>query len=83
MTIRRYAVLVTATIASLSAAIEASAETGRSFLVDAGQGTAAPQDFYLWVLAGVALITGRDAAFDDPRARRPRPAWCRQYYAAE
>ena len=57
MTIRRYAILITATIASLSAAIEACAETGRSFLVDAGQGAAPPQDFYLWVLAGVALIT--------------------------
>ena len=40
-----------------AAVIEACAETGRSFLVDAGQGTTAPQDFYLWVLAGVALIT--------------------------
>jgi hypothetical protein len=57
MTIKRYAVLVTLTAASLCAVTEASAETGQSFLVDAGQGAAAPQDFYLWVLAGIALIT--------------------------
>ena len=54
MTIMRYAVLVTLTVASLCGVIEASA--GQSFLVDAGQGAAAPQDFYLWMLAGIALI---------------------------
>ena len=57
MTIMRYAILVTLTVASLCTVIEASADSGQSFLVDAGQGGAAPQDFYLWMLAGIALIT--------------------------
>ena len=57
MTIMRYAILVTITVASLCGVMDASAESGRSFLVDAGQGAAAPQDFYLWMLAGIALIT--------------------------
>lgn len=53
MTIMRYAVLVTLTVASLSAMMGASAESGQSFLVDAGQGA----DLYLWMLAGIALIS--------------------------
>jgi hypothetical protein len=57
MTIMRYAILVTLTVAALSVVMNASAESGQSFLVDAGQGSAAPQDFYLWMLAGIALIT--------------------------
>jgi hypothetical protein len=57
MTIMRYAILVTLTVASLCAMLSVSAESGQSFLVDAGQGAAAPQDFYLWMLAGIALIT--------------------------
>ncbi|HEU0018642.1 MAG TPA: hypothetical protein VFQ31_09860 [Methyloceanibacter sp.] len=57
MTIMRYAILVTLTVASLSVVMDASADSGQSFLVDAGQGAAAPQDFYLWMLAGVALVT--------------------------
>lgn len=58
MTIMRYAILVALTVASLSVVMDASAETGQSFLVDAGQGAAAaPQDFYLWMLAGIALST--------------------------
>jgi len=57
MTIMRYAILVTLTVASLSVVMDASADSGRSFLVDAGQGAAAPQDFYLWMLAGIALVT--------------------------
>ena len=57
MTIMHNAILVTLTVASLCGVIEASANSGQSFLVDAGQGAAAPQDFYLWILAGIALIT--------------------------
>ena len=55
--IMRYAIPVTLAIASLSAMMSASADSGQSFLVDAGQGAAAPQDFFLWMLAGIALIT--------------------------
>jgi len=57
MTIMRYAILVMLTVASLCGVMEASADSGQSFLVDAGQSAAAPQDFYLWMLAGIALIT--------------------------
>ena len=57
MTIMRYAIPVTLTVASLCAMMSASAESGQSFLVDAGHGAAAPQDFYLWMLAGIALIS--------------------------
>jgi len=57
MTIMRYAILVTLTVASLSAVITASADSGQRFLVDAGQGTAGPQDLFLWMLAGIALVT--------------------------
>ena len=57
MTIMRYAILVTLTVASLCVLMSVSAESGESFLVDAGHGVAAPQDFYLWMLAGIALIT--------------------------
>jgi hypothetical protein len=57
MTIMRYAVLVTLAVASLCVLMSVSAESGESFLVDAGHGAAAPQDFYLWMLAGIALIT--------------------------
>lgn len=57
MTIMRYAILVTLTVASLSVVMDASADSGQRFLVDAGQGFVAPQDFYLWMLAGIALIT--------------------------
>ena len=57
MTAMRYAILITLAIASLCAVINASAETGQRFLVDAGQGASAPQDFYLWVLAGIVVVT--------------------------
>jgi hypothetical protein len=57
MTIMRYAILITLAIASLYAVINASAESGQRFLVDAGQSGAAPQDLYLWVLAGIAIVT--------------------------
>ena len=57
MTIMRYAIPVTLTVASLCAVIDASADSGQRFLVDAGQGAAAPQDFFLWMLAGIAIIT--------------------------
>jgi hypothetical protein len=56
MTIMRYAILVALTVTSLCAMMGAGAESGQSFLVDAGRGVAAPQDFYLWMLAGIALI---------------------------
>jgi hypothetical protein len=68
--IMRYAIPVTLAIASLSAMMSASADSGQSFLVDAGQGAAAPQDFFLWMLAGIALVTslslGRFVAFGIP-----------------
>jgi hypothetical protein len=57
MTITRYAILVTITVASLCGVMDASAGSGQRFLVDAGQSAAAPQDFYLWMLAGIALLT--------------------------
>jgi hypothetical protein len=70
MTIMRYAILVTLAIASLCAMISAGADSGQRFLVDAGQGAASPQDFYLWVLAGVAMLTtlslGRFVVFGIP-----------------
>jgi hypothetical protein len=68
--IMRYAIPVTLAITSLSAMMSASADSGQSFLVDAGQGAAAPQDFFLWMLAGIALVTslslGRFVAFGIP-----------------
>jgi len=57
MTTMRYAILVTLAIASLSAVISASADSGQRFLVDAGQSPAGPQDFFLWMLAGIAIVT--------------------------
>ena len=57
MTITRYAILVTITVASLRGVMDASAGSGQRFLVDAGQSAAAAQDFYLWMLAGIALLT--------------------------
>ena len=57
MTIMRYAILVTITVASLCGVMDASAGSGHRFLVDAGQSATAPQDFYLWMLAGIALLT--------------------------
>ena len=57
MTIMRYAILITLAIASLCAVLSASADSGQRFLVDAGQGAAASQDFFLWVLAGIAVVT--------------------------
>jgi hypothetical protein len=70
MTFRRYAILVTLTAMSLCAAVEAAAETAERFLVDAGQGPAGAQDFYLWMLAAIALITsvslGRFVLFGVP-----------------
>ena len=57
MTIMRYAILVTLAIASLCAVLSASADSGQRFLVDAGQGAAASQDFFLCVLAGIAVVT--------------------------
>jgi hypothetical protein len=58
LTIIRYAILVTLAIASLCAMISASADSGQRFLVDAGQGgAAASQDFFLWMLAGIAIVT--------------------------
>ena len=55
--IMRYAIPVALTVASLCAMIMPSAESGQSFLVDAGQGASAPQDFFLWMLAAIALVT--------------------------
>jgi hypothetical protein len=57
MTIMRYAILVTLAVASLCAVISASADSGQRFLVDAGQGAAGSQDFFLWMLAGIAVVT--------------------------
>jgi hypothetical protein len=57
MTIMRYAILITLAIASLCAMVSAGADTGQRFLVDAGQGVATPQNFFLWVLAGIAVLT--------------------------
>jgi hypothetical protein len=57
MTIMRYAILVTITVASLCVVMNARAGSGQRFLVDASQSAAAPQDFYLWMLAGIALLT--------------------------
>ena len=57
MTITRYAILVTITVASLRGVMDASAGSCQRFLFDAGQSAAAPQDFYLWMLAGIALLT--------------------------
>ncbi|MGH6824923.1 hypothetical protein [Methyloceanibacter sp.] len=57
MTIMRYAILVTLAIASLCAMVSAGADNGQRFLVDAGQSSASPQDFFLWVLAGIAVLT--------------------------
>jgi hypothetical protein len=57
MTIMRYAILVTLAIASLWAVLSESADSGQRFLVDAGQGAAASQDFFLWMLAGIAVVT--------------------------
>ncbi|MGD0531208.1 MAG: hypothetical protein ABSA62_02720 [Methyloceanibacter sp.] len=57
MTIMRYAILVTLAVASLSAVISASANTGQRFLVDAGQSGADPKDIFLWMLSGIALVT--------------------------
>jgi len=70
MTIMRYAILIALAVASLSAVITASADSGQKFLVDAGQGAAAPQDFFLWMLAGIAVVTSlslwRFVVFDIP-----------------
>jgi hypothetical protein len=57
MTIMRYAILITLAIASLCAMVSAGADNGQRFLVDAGQGAASPQNFFLWVLAGIAVLT--------------------------
>jgi hypothetical protein len=57
MTIMRYAILITLAIASLCAMVSAGADNGQRFLVDAGQGVATPQNFFLWVLAGIAVLT--------------------------
>src|SRR3974377_2147366 len=57
MTIMRYAILVTLAVAALCAVISASADSGQKFLVDAGQGAVGSQDFFLWMLAGIAVVT--------------------------
>jgi hypothetical protein len=57
MTVMRYAILMTLTAASLCALLSASADTGQRFLVDAGQSGADPQDLFLWMLGGIALVT--------------------------
>jgi len=57
MTIMRYAILITLAIASLYAMVSVGADNGQRFLVDAGQGAATPQNFFLWVLAGIAVLT--------------------------
>jgi hypothetical protein len=57
MTIMRYAILLTITVASLCALISVSADSGERILVDAGQGGADPKDLFLWMLAGIALVT--------------------------
>src|SRR5262245_41056367 len=66
----RYGVPVMLTVASLSALMSASADSGQRYLVDAGQGAGAPRDFFLWMLTGIALITsvslGRFVMFGIP-----------------
>jgi hypothetical protein len=57
MTIMRYAILITLGIASLCAMVSAGADNGQRFLVDAGQGAVTPQNFFLWLLAGIAVLT--------------------------
>jgi hypothetical protein len=70
MTIMRYAILITLAIASLYAMVSVGADNGQRFLVDAGQGAATPQNFFLWVLAGIAVLTtlslGRFVVFGIP-----------------
>ena len=57
MTIMRYAILLTLAAAALCALVTVSADSGERFLVDAGQGSADPEDVFLWLLGGIALVT--------------------------
>ena len=57
MTIMRYAILVTLAVASLCAMMSASADSGQSSWSMPARAAAAPQDFFLWMLAGIALLT--------------------------
>ena len=56
MTIMRYAILLTLAAAALCALVSVSADSGERILVDAGGG-ADPQDLFLWMLGGIALVT--------------------------
>jgi len=58
MTVTRYVILIALAAAGIWAVISAGAETGQRFLVDAGHGGTDPQHIALWLLSGIALITG-------------------------
>jgi hypothetical protein len=58
MTVTRYVILIALSAAAIWAVVSAGAETGERFLVDAGQGGGDPQHIALWLLSGIALITG-------------------------
>ncbi len=70
MTVTRYVILIALAAAAIWAVVNAGAETGERFLVDAGQGGADPQHLALWILAGIALVTslslGRFVVFGIP-----------------
>jgi hypothetical protein len=58
MTVTRYVILIALAAAAIWAVVNAGAETGERFLVDAGHGGTDPQHIALWLLSGIALITG-------------------------
>jgi hypothetical protein len=70
MTVTRYVILIALAAAAIWGVVNAGAETGERFLVDAGHGGTDPQHLALWVLAGIALITslslGRFVVFGIP-----------------
>jgi hypothetical protein len=70
MTVTRYAILIALAAAAIWAVVNAGAETGERFLVDAGQGGTSPQHLALWLLAGIAFVTtlslGRFVVFGIP-----------------
>jgi hypothetical protein len=70
MTVTRYVILIALAAAAIWAVVNAGAETGERFLVDAGQGGTEPQHLALWLLAGIALVTslslGRFVVFGIP-----------------
>ena len=70
MTVTRYVILIALAAAAIWAVVNAGAENGERFLVDAGQGGTDPQHLALWLLAGIALVTslslGRFVVFGIP-----------------